>query len=175
MSQDRVQQDMARILKEIINSYKLNERESAELEIAISNYDYEANDGTVFTRVETIEDLFTEEDGKERIYPTIKQLKAMAEFIKETEKYYILYGYDEFTKNVIDLILSKDENEITKIELLQEFKNTINTNIKNYSENYSLGKSKNGFESEWKRENKKLILIEQMIREEKQKNKKYER
>ena len=60
MSQDRVQQDMARILKEIINSYKLNERESAELEIAISNYDYEANDGTVFTRVETIEEFINQ-------------------------------------------------------------------------------------------------------------------
>lgn len=171
MSQDRVLQDIDRILTKIIKSYNLNEKESEELKIATSNYDYEANEGTVFTRVETIESLFTEADSETRIYPTIKQLKAMAEYIRETEKYYILYGYEEYTEKVIDLILSKDENEITKLDLLQEVKDMINHNILCYSDNYLLGKAKAGFENEWKKENKKLILIEQMIREEKQKSK----
>ena len=66
--------------------------------------------------------------------------------------------------------VAKDENEITKLDLLQEMKNTIKQKIESYSE-YSFGKAKAGFENEWKKENKKLILVEEMIREEKQKSK----
>lgn len=170
MSQDTVQQKIDKILNKIIKSYNLNEKEAEELKIATSNYDYEINDGAVITRVESIEMLFTEEDSEVRIYPTVSQLKAMAEYIRETEQYYILYGYEEFTEKVIDSILAKDENEITKLDLLQEMKNTIKQKIESYSE-YSFGKAKAGFENEWKKENKKLILVEEMIREEKQKSK----
>lgn len=41
-----------------------------------------------------------------------------------------------------------------------------------YSSNYSLEQSKQGYEKEFIRENKKLMLVEQMIKEEKQKEKK---
>ena len=164
-----VQEDMRRELSKIIKSYELSDKEVEELQMAIINYDYEANEGTVFTRVESIERLFTDEDSKEIINPSIKQLKAMAEYIRYTEKYYMLYGYQEYTEKVIDLILSKDENDISKIDLLNEMKDMINQNIMCYSSNYSLGKAKQGFEKDFERENKKLILIEQMIKEEKQK------
>ena len=41
-----------------------------------------------------------------------------------------------------------------------------------YSSNYSLGQAKEGFEKEFDRENKKLILVDQMLKEEKQREKK---
>lgn len=169
---DPVQEDMRRKLSRIMKVYDLNDKEIEELQIAVMNYDYEANEGVVFTRVESIENLFTDEDSQERINPSIKQLKAMAEYIRYTEKYYMLYGYKEYTEKVIDLILSRDENEITRLEFLNEIKDMINHNIMCYSSNYSLGQAKQGFEKDFARENKKLILIDQMIKEEKQKEKK---
>lgn len=168
---DPVQEDMRRKLSRIIKAYGLNNKEIEELQIAVMNYDYEANDGVVFTRVESIEMLFTDENSQERINPSIKQLKAIAEYIRHTEKYYMLYGYEEYTEKVIDLILSKDENEITRLEFLNEIKDMINHNIMCYSSNYSLGQAKQGYEKDFARENKKLILVDQMIKEEKQKEK----
>ncbi len=167
-----VQEDMRRKLSRIIKAYDLNDKEIEELQIAVMNYDYEANEGVVFMRVESIQRLFTDEDSQERINPTIKQLKAMAEYIRYTEKYYMLYGYKEYTEKVIDLILSKDENNITRLDFLNEIKDMINHNIMCYSSNYPLGQAKQGYEKEYARENKKLILVEQMIKEEKQKEKK---
>lgn len=169
---DPVQEDMRRKLSRIIKVYDLSDKEIEELQIAVMNYDYEANEGTVFTRVESIEMLFTDEDSEERINPTTKQLKAMAEYIRHTEEYYMLYGYEEYTEKVIDLILSKDENDITRLEFFNEIKDMINHNIMCYSSDYSLGQAKQGYEKEFARENKKLILLEQMIREEKQNEKK---
>ena len=169
---DPVQEDMRRELSKIIKSYKLSDKEVEELQMAIINYDYEANEGTVFTRVETIEGLFKNEDTQERINPSIKELKAMAEYIRYTKNYYMLYGYEKYTEKVINLILNKDEKEITKIDLLNEMKDMINHNIMCYSSNYSLGEAKQGYEKDFERENKKLILIEQMIKDEKKKVKK---
>lgn len=169
---DPVQEDMRRKLSRIMKAYDLNDKEIEELQIAVMNYDYEANEGVVFTKVESIEMLFTDEDSQERINPSVKQLKAMAEYIRHTEKYYMLYGYEEYTEKVIDLILSKDENDITRLEFLNEIKDMINHNIMCYSSNYSLGQAKQGYEKDFDRENKKLILVEQMIKEEKQKEKK---
>ena len=165
---DPVQEDMRRELSKIIKSYKLSDKEVEELQMAIINYDYEANEGTVFTRVETIEGLFKNEDTQERINPSIKELKAMAEYIRYTKNYYMLYGYEKYTEKVINL----DEKEITKIDLLNEMKDMINHNIMCYSSNYSLGEAKQGYEKDFERENKKLILIEQMIKDEKKKVKK---
>ena len=156
---DPVQEDMRRKLSRIMKVYDLNDKEIEELQIAVMNYDYEANEGVVFTRVESIEKLFTDEDSQERINPSIKQLKAMAEYIRHTEK-------------VIDLILSRDASEITRLEFLNEIKDMINHNIMCYSSNYSLGQAKEGFEKEFDRENKKLILVDQMLKEEKQREKK---
>ena len=169
---DPVQEDMRRKLSRIMKAYNLNDKEIEELQIAVMNYDYEANEGTVFTRVESIEMLFTDENSQERINPSIKQLKAMAEYIRHTEKYYMLYGYEKYTKKVIDLILNKDEFEITRLDFLNEIKDMINHNIMCYSSNYSLGQAKEGFEKEFDRENKKLILVDQMLKEEKQREKK---
>lgn len=169
---DPVQEEMRRKLSRIMKVYDLNDKEIEELQIAVMNYDYEANEGVVFTRVESIEKLFTDEDSQERINPSIKQLKAMAEYIRHTEKYYMLYGYEEYTEKVIDLILSRDESEITRLEFLNEIKDMINHNIMCYSSNYSLGQAKEGFEKEFDRENKKLILVDQMLKEEKQREKK---
>lgn len=64
-----------------------------------------------------------------------------------------------------------NENDITRLDFLNEIKDMVNHNIMCYSENYSLGKAKEGYEKEFIKENKKLILVEQMIKEEKQKSK----
>ena len=155
-----------------MKAYDLNDKEIEELQIAVMNYDYEANEGVVFTNLESIERLFTEEDSEERINPNIKQLKAMAMYIKETAEYYLPFGYEEYTEKILDLILKKDETEITRLEFLNEIKDMIGHNIMCYSSNYSLEQAKQGYEKEFIRENKKLILVEQMIKEEKQKVKK---
>lgn len=125
---DPIQEDIRRILSKIIKAYDLSDKEIEGLQIATLNYDYEANEGTVFTEVESIERLFTEDDGEKRLKPTIKQLKAMAEFIRETEKYYMLYGYEEYTVKVIDSILNKKEllnNEPFKYFEISEVKNIL--------------------------------------------------
>lgn len=171
---DKVQEETRKTLSKIMKLYDLSDKEAEELLNATYNYDYEANEGTVFTTVESIERLFTEEDSEERINPTVKQLKAMAKYIQETEQYYILYGYHDYTEKVIDSILNRDDNDITRLEFLNEIKEMINHNIVAYSKNYRLNEAKPGFEKEFARENKKLILVEEMIsetKEEKQKQK----
>ena len=80
--------------------------------------------------------------------------------------------FQDEIKNEDDLILSKNEDEMTRLEFLNEIKDMINHNIMCYSSNYSLGQAKQGYEKDFARENKKLILVEQMIREERQKEKK---
>lgn len=165
---DKVQEETRRTLSKIMKLYDLSDREAEELLNATYNYDYEANEGTVFTTVESIERLFTEEDSEERINPTAKQLKAMAKYIQETEQYYMLFGYHDYTEKVIDLILSREDNDITKLEFLNEIKEMINHNIMVYSKNYTFSEAKPGFEKEFARENKKLILVEEMIREAKE-------
>lgn len=117
---DPVQEDTRRILSKIIKSYDLNNKEIEELQIAVINFDYEANEGVIFLDVESIERLFTDEDSEKTIQPSLKQLKALAEYIKETEKYYSLYKYEDYTEKTINSILSKNENDISRLELLGE-------------------------------------------------------
>lgn len=167
---DKAQEETRRTLSKMMKQYDLSDKEAEELMNATLNYDYEVNDGTVFTTVESIERLFTEEDSQERINPTAKQLKAMANYIKNTEEYYMPFGYGDYTEKVINLILSRDDNDITRLEILNEIKEMTNHNIMSYSKDYTFGEAKPGFENEFARENKKLILIEEMIREAKEKN-----
>ena len=170
---DKASIETRKELSRIMKLYELSDKEAEELLTASYNYDYEMNEGVVLTNLESIERLFTEEDSEERINPSIKQLKAMAMYIRETKEYYVpFFGYEEYTEKVIDLILNKDETEITKLEFLNEIKDMISLNIMCYSSNYSLEQSKQGCEKEFIRENKKLMLVEQMIKEEKQKEKK---
>lgn len=169
---DPVQEDTRRILSKIIKSYNLSDKEIEELQTAIINFDYEANEGVVFLNSESIERLFTDEESNIRVIPSLKQLKAMAEYMKQTEKYYSLYGYEDYTEKTINSILSKDENEISRLELLNEFKDMIANNLLCYSKDVFLTKPKSGFEDNFIRESKKLELIEKMINEEQQKEKK---
>ena len=170
---DKASIETRKKLSQIMKLYELSDKEAEELLIASYNYDYEMNEGVVLTNLESIERLFTEEDSEERINPSIKQLKAMAMYIRETKEYYVpFFGYEEYTEKVINLILNKDETEITKLEFLNEIKDMISHNIMCYSSNYSLEQPKQGYEKEFIVENKKLMLVEQMIKEEKQKEKK---
>lgn len=169
---DPVQEDCRRILSKIIKLFDLNDKEIEELQIAVINFDYEANEGVVFLNTESIERLFTDEDCTVRIEPSLKQLKAIAEYMRQTEKYYSLYGYKEYTEKAINSILSKDENDISRLELLNEFKDMIANNILCYSKDITITKPKGNFEEDFIRENKKLKLIDLMINEEKQKENK---
>ncbi len=167
---DKTYMETRKILSKIMKKYELSDKEAEELYNASINYDYEANEGTIFTTVDSIKSLFTEEESVERINPSINQLKAMAEYIKETKDYYMLYCYEKYTKKIISLILNEDENAISRLEFLNEIKDMINHNIICYSKNSLFSEAKPGFEKEFVRENRKLILVEQMIKEEKQKD-----
>lgn len=68
-------------------------------------------------------------------------------------------------------IYTKDEIRITKLSILTELKQNIEHNILCYSTNYLMTQPKEEYVNEWKIENKKLLLVEEMIREEKQKSK----
>ena len=68
-------------------------------------------------------------------------------------------------------IYTKDEIRITKLSILTELKHNIEHNILCYSTNYLMTQPKEEYVNEWKIENKKLLLVEEMIREEKQKSK----
>lgn len=86
--------------------------------------------------------------------------------------------YQEFIKdnecvNSLEELLNK--NDISKLEFLEEIKDMINYNIMCYSEDYSLEKAKVGYEKEFIKENNKLMLVKQMIKEEKQKVKRREK
>ena len=155
-----------KLLSQIMKKYDLNDKEAEEVYNASLSYDYEANDGTVFTTVESIKRLFTEEYN---VNPSIKQLKAISEYIKETEEYYMLYDYEKYTEKVINLILNEDEKELSRLEFLNEIKDMINYNITCYSKNTLCEEPKLGFEKEYANEIKKMILIEQMIKEEQEK------
>lgn len=72
---------------------------------------------------------------------------------------------------MICLDFVNNKNEITKLSILKDLKQNIEHNIFCYSENYLLTQPKNKYISEWKIENKKLKIVEQMIREERQKMK----
>lgn len=166
---DSVQEDTRRKLSMLMKKYELSDKEIEELQTAVANYDYEANEGVVFTSIKSIEMLFTEENEQTPINPSEAQLKAMAEYIDYTKDYYMLYGYEEYTKKVINSILEK--NDISRLEFLNEIKDMINHNIMCYSENNLGEKGKKGYENEFSRENKKLVLINEIIKEEKQKEK----
>ena len=104
-----------KIRNKIIKSYNLNKKEAEEFRTATYNYDYEINDGTVFTTKESVERLFTKEDGETQIPFTEKQLKAIADFIYETEDFYNLGGIDklfeQYTKKTILDILNNTEKK----------------------------------------------------------------
>ena len=122
---DSVQEDTRRKLSMLMKKYELSDREIEELQTAVANYDYEANEGVVFTSIKSIEMLFTEENEQTPINPSEAQLKAMAEYIDYTKDYYMLYGYEEYTKKVINSIL--DKNDISRLEFLNEIKDMYNS------------------------------------------------
>lgn len=167
---DNVQEECRKKLSKIMKSYNLNNIEAEELLNATYNYDFEINDGVIFNTIESIENLFMDENSEKKINPTNNQLKAMAEYIKETKDYYIINNYDKYTKEIINLILNNEEN-ITLLDFLNEINDMLKHNIVCYSNDMSLSKAKSGFEKEFEIENKKLILINKLIEKEKEKSK----
>lgn len=114
MSNDPVQEKIKELLKELANKYKLNSKEIKELEDATVMYDYEANEGCIITKEEHIANLFRDPETDEKFTPTTNQIKALAEFIRDTEQYYTFWGFENKTDDVIKSILEKEENKKTK-------------------------------------------------------------
>lgn len=66
---------------------------------------------------------------------------------------------------------SEPPRKITRLDLLNETKEMIEHNIFCYSDGNFINKPKELYKKEWNEENQKLIIIEKMIAEEKNKNK----
>lgn len=66
---------------------------------------------------------------------------------------------------------SEPPRKITRLDLLNEIKERIEHNIFCYSDGNFINKPKELYKKEWNEENQKLIIIEKMIAEEKNKNK----
>lgn len=123
------------------------------------------------------DDNFMPEDTKRNVF--LRELETQIEWElgmsnPSVSKKILMDSYNELLKikdKENKLILSKDENDITKLDFLKEIKDMVCHNIVCYSENYWSGKAKKGYEKEFIKENKKLMLVEQMIKEEKQKDK----
>ncbi len=73
---------------------------------------------------------------------------------------------EDYVKSTYDIVPPK----ITRLSLLLEIKQQINHNILAYSTNYLMNDPKEDFKNDWYLEKEKLKLIEQMIKEEKEKN-----
>ena len=111
--QDNVNEIIEKIANRIIKFYKLNPKEEEDFRKAIINYDYEINEGVVYTTRESVERLYMEDDEVTPIKFTEKQLKAIAEFIYATENYYSVGTgdlFDKYTKQTVLNILNNKEN-----------------------------------------------------------------
>lgn len=174
MAKDIAQEKSEQVLKNVIEKYNLDEKEKKELELATLYYDYEANDGLIITKRNDIVSMFRDEEKCMRLRPTLNQIKALTEYIKETEELYTFYGFDYETEEVIESILneSQEEKKMTKIELLNELQETIENNLIRYSADLNLTTAKEGYEKEWQREDEKYRLIEEIIKDEEKLEKK---
>lgn len=114
---DNVNEIIERIKKNIIKAYNLNEKEEKDFRIATNNYDYEVNDGVIYTTKESVESLYTDENSEKRIPHTKKQLMAIAEYIYATEVFYNLGVdtlFDKYTKKtVLDILSENSKKNIT--------------------------------------------------------------
>lgn len=66
---------------------------------------------------------------------------------------------------------SEPPRKITRLDFLNECKEMIKHNILCYSDGNFISKPKDLYKKEWNEENQKLVIVERMISEEKQKNK----
>lgn len=107
MSIDLAQEKLNRIKNRVIKAYNLDEKEVKDFEMAIINYDYEANEGTIITKREDIVNLYRDIDTEEKFKVTQKQITALAEYIKETEDLYTFYGFYEETDKVLNSIFNE--------------------------------------------------------------------
>jgi len=114
MSNDPVLEKIKQLLKDLAEKYHLNTKETQELEDASIMYDYEANEGCIITKEEHIINLFRDPETDEKFTPTSNQIKALAEFIRDTEQYYTFWGFENKTDDVIKSILEKEEKSKTK-------------------------------------------------------------
>lgn len=63
----------------------------------------------------------------------------------------------------------KTIKKITRLELLKEVQNMVNHNLLCYSKDYMMTHAKVGHETEWQQEKQKSELLDEMIKEEKDK------
>lgn len=64
---------------------------------------------------------------------------------------------------------------MTRLEFLQEIEDMVNHNLLCYSKDYLMAEPKEEYQKEWQCEQEKRKIVNQMIKEEKQKSKERER
>ena len=85
----------------------------------------------------------------------------------------LITGYADLEKAFMD---NRKEPvvEITTLDFLNEEKQMIEYNISCYSDGRFISKAKQGYEKQFAKEQQKLVIVEKLIADEKQKMKKYE-
>ena len=114
---------------------------------------------------------FTKED-LERLKDEVKQYK-LEDIVIFDQDDCLITGYADLEKVFMDN--RKDPVvEMTTLDFLNEEKQMIEHNISCYSDGRFISKAKRGYETQFVKEQQKLIIIEKLITDEKQKMKKYE-
>lgn len=82
-------------------------------------------------------------------------------------------GYADIEKAFVDN-RKEPVKEMTTLDYLNEEKQMIEHNISCYSDGNFISKAKKGYETQFAKEQQKLVIVEKLISDEKQKMKKYE-
>jgi len=119
---DKVIKDCTKIQKTLIDKYNLDYFQEETLNHAITQYDYEQNNGMIFTDQFAIMELFLSseepEPDEDDIYlisyrsPTLNCVFALCEYIIQTIKYYDIGGFNSNASEVAKSILKKKGGKI---------------------------------------------------------------
>ena len=114
---------------------------------------------------------FTKED-LEKLKDEVKQYK-LEDIVIFDQDDCLITGYADLEKAFMDN--RKDPVvEISTLDFLNEEKQMIEYNISCYSDGRFILKAKQGYEKQFAKEQQKLVIVEKLIADEKQKMKKYE-
>lgn len=117
------------------------------------------------------DDLLPEDTKRKELIKEIKlDIEWQLDMVRpNVDKETLMKCYDEILKIEKDDVES--EIKITRLSILKDLKENIEHNILCYSSNYLMTQPKKEYVKEWKEENKKLLIVEDMIKDEKQKTK----
>ena len=100
---DEVVKVSQELQKKLIEKYELNKTQVEVLNRAIANYDYEQNEGDIFTDQFAIMSLFCADEVDEATAPTGNCVFALCEYIIGTIDFYNLDGYSNSNADKVAL------------------------------------------------------------------------